>query len=53
MSVVPMDTYRALWLVPFALAAAPPQFEKDILPIFEAKCVKCHAGTTPQGGLDA
>jgi hypothetical protein len=33
-------------------AAAPPQFEKDILPLLEAKCGKCHAGPEAQGGLD-
>lgn len=45
----------ALWLMVGAFsarAAAPPQFEKDILPIFEAKCVKCHAGAAPQAALD-
>lgn len=35
-----------------AWAAPLPQFEKDILPILEAKCTKCHAGAEPQGGLD-
>lgn len=38
----------AVWAAPAAL----PQFEKDILPILEAKCTKCHAGSAPQGGLD-
>ncbi len=32
--------------------AAVPQFERDILPLLEAKCVKCHAGSEAQGGLD-
>lgn len=33
-------------------AAGPLQFEKDILPLLEAKCTKCHAGAEAQGGLD-
>jgi hypothetical protein len=33
-------------------AAAPPQFEKEILPLLEAKCAKCHTGAEAQGGLD-
>jgi hypothetical protein len=40
----------------FAIVQAPastvPQFEKDILPVLEAKCTKCHAGQEPQGRLD-
>ena len=31
-------------------AAAPPQFEKEILPLLEAKCAKCHTGAEAQGG---
>src|ERR1700730_4479684 len=27
-------------------------FEKQILPIFEARCAKCHSGASPQAGLD-
>ena len=34
-------------------ASAVIQFEQQILPILERSCVKCHAGSTPQGGLDA
>jgi hypothetical protein len=33
-------------------AAGPLQFEKDILPLLEAKCTKCHTGADAQGGLD-
>jgi mono/diheme cytochrome c family protein len=33
-------------------AAGPLQFEKDILPLLEAKCTKCHTGSDAQGGLD-
>src|SRR5438309_1398601 len=31
--------------------AADPSFEKDVQPIFKAKCLACH-GATPQGKLD-
>ncbi|QDU49033.1 PSD1 and planctomycete cytochrome C domain-containing protein [Gimesia panareensis] len=27
-------------------------YEKDILPIFRAKCFRCHAGVEPKGGLN-
>src|SRR5947208_1210974 len=27
-------------------------FEKQILPIFEARCAKCHSGASPHAGLD-
>jgi hypothetical protein len=27
-------------------------FEKDVLPIFRAKCFRCHAGVEPKGGLN-
>src|SRR5262249_22699401 len=33
-------------------AAAGIQFEKDVLPILEANCAKCHSGSSPQGRLD-
>jgi hypothetical protein len=33
-------------------AAGPLQFEKDVLPLLEAKCTKCHTGAEAQGGLD-
>ncbi|MEO7652978.1 MAG: DUF1549 domain-containing protein, partial [Bryobacteraceae bacterium] len=41
----------------FMAAQARPQqpllqFEKDILPILAANCAKCHAGSSPQAGLD-
>ena len=55
-----LDYMAASHILRFALCAVPawaaeaplPQFEKDILPILEAKCVKCHAGATPQASLD-
>src|ERR1700730_4261194 len=33
-------------------AAISVIFEKQILPIFEARCAKCHSGASPQAGLD-
>ena len=27
-------------------------FEKDILPIFRVKCIRCHAGVEPKAGLN-
>jgi hypothetical protein len=27
-------------------------FEKDVLPIFRAKCIRCHAGVEPKAGLN-
>lgn len=43
---------RVALLVAPVWAAAPPQFEKDILPLLESKCAKCHTGAEAQGGLD-
>ncbi|MBA4067491.1 MAG: hypothetical protein C0501_28035 [Isosphaera sp.] len=33
-------------------AAAPPAFDADVRPVFEAKCVRCHGADDPKGGLD-
>src|SRR6185369_3997042 len=33
-------------------AGAGIQFEKEVLPILEANCAKCHSGSSPQGRLD-
>src|SRR5256885_1324844 len=35
-----------------AQAAGTPQFEKDILPVLTARCLKCHGQTKPKAGLD-
>src|SRR5262245_45336708 len=32
--------------------ATPPQFEKDVLPVLTAHCVKCHSGPKPKAGLN-
>jgi cytochrome c553 len=34
------------------VAAAELQFERDILPIFTARCLQCHGHDGPQAGLD-
>jgi hypothetical protein len=40
-----------LYLLPWT-AGAGIQFEKEVLPILEANCAKCHSGPSPQGRLD-
>ncbi|MFM7056732.1 MAG: PSD1 and planctomycete cytochrome C domain-containing protein [Planctomycetota bacterium] len=41
---------------PLSLFAAAPDseltFERDILPIFRDKCIRCHAGVEPKAGLN-
>ena len=39
-------------LVPIGGAAAEPTFEKDILPIFQAKCLGCHGADKQKADLD-
>src|SRR5262245_54577089 len=34
-----------------AAAPAPPSFDRDVLPVFRAKCQRCH-GEEPKGDLD-
>ncbi len=35
-----------------ARAEAPPDFQKDVLPVFEEKCIRCHGGKRRGGKLD-
>src|SRR5436190_17456612 len=35
-----------------AQVGSAPQFEKDVLPILTAHCVKCHGGPKPKAALD-
>src|SRR5262245_7825637 len=30
----------------------PPSFTRDIQPLFQAKCLRCHGGKVRRGGLD-
>jgi len=34
------------------LEAAEPDFEREIAPLLAAKCLECHSGNEPKGGLD-
>ena len=36
----------------FAAELASPDFEKDVRPILEKNCLKCHGESTPQAQLD-
>ncbi len=43
------------WLSPTnadAASAAPPEFEKNVLPILQAKCLRCHGEKQQAGKLD-
>jgi mono/diheme cytochrome c family protein len=39
-------------LIPPPWGDRPVSFLRDIQPVFDAHCVKCHAGLKPAGGLD-
>ena len=42
-----------LWLLCCGSSAAmPPDFDKQIAPILAARCLDCHSGPKPRGGLD-
>ncbi len=51
-----MSNIAAVLLVAGAAAGPPPagapRFETDILPLFQAKCVRCHGGKARRGDLD-
>jgi len=42
----------ALFLVVPSLRAAPPDFDKQIAPLFASHCLDCHRGAKPKGDLD-
>ena len=35
-----------------AFGSDAPSFSRDVLPVLEARCLACHSGAEPQGGLD-
>ncbi|HET6425596.1 MAG TPA: c-type cytochrome domain-containing protein, partial [Planctomycetaceae bacterium] len=39
------------WLVTLT-AGAPPDFDREIAPLLARRCLSCHAGEGPKGGLD-
>ena len=41
-----------LTLAPPATANSPPDFDSTIVPLFIRRCISCHSGTEPKGGLD-
>src|SRR4051812_33636114 len=51
-------TYRmlaftlGLALIPVGARAEESYFQKQVAPIFELHCVRCHRGAAPKGGLD-
>ena len=34
------------------VTAAPPDFDKDVVPVLAARCLDCHSGADPKGGFD-
>ncbi|MDB5311960.1 MAG: Planctomycete cytochrome, partial [Gemmataceae bacterium] len=41
-----------LLVLPAALRAAPPDFDRQIAPLLAAHCLDCHRGPKPKGDLD-
>ena len=44
-----------VWLVTGSIArlnAAEPDFRTEIAPLLAARCLECHSGNSPEGGLD-
>ncbi|MEO2088187.1 MAG: DUF1549 domain-containing protein, partial [Gemmataceae bacterium] len=35
-----------------AVSAAPPDFDRDVMPILASRCLECHTGADGKGGLD-
>ena len=41
------------FLLPLAVTAEePPTFQRDVLPVFKARCAKCHGGKVQKSELD-
>ena len=47
-----MRVLAPLVLLALPVAAAPPDFDKHVGPLFVRKCSGCHAGDKPKGDLD-
>src|SRR5947209_13396514 len=50
---------RNLWLLPLLTAFAgplraddAPDFDRDVAPLLAERCLECHRGAKPKGGLD-
>jgi hypothetical protein len=41
-----------LSLFPVGAVAAPPDFDRDVVPVLAGRCLGCHAGDDAKGGLD-
>jgi hypothetical protein len=42
----------ALFALALPAKAAPPDFDRDVAPLLASRCLDCHSGTDPKGGLD-
>ncbi len=52
LTVVVVSLYSCEGFSPGSVGAAEPQFEQDIAPILEAKCLRCHGEKKRKGELD-
>ncbi len=41
-----------LALLPATIRAAPPDFDRQVAPLLASRCLDCHRGPKPKGGLD-
>jgi hypothetical protein len=41
-----------LVVLPATARAAPPDFDREVAPLLAARCLDCHRGPKPKGGLD-
>src|SRR6478735_3927511 len=42
----------AVLLLAAPASAAAPDFDKDVAPLIARRCLDCHSGADPKGGLD-
>jgi len=50
-TAVPVPTKAPAAAAPAAGAAATASFAKDVLPIFQKNCTRCHGGSSPKAGI--